>query len=375
MQAVSEYPAEGTVSISREVFASKGPFYRYVRSPQAEAAIRTVLHWAGEAVRRDERWIRDVDANGRIQRLKGFRHVHEILHLAEADLARYAALDRRAAARAQHTRVVHTLPDGAVWVQLLTREAFVREGMAMRHCLGNGHYYRVYALGRSQYFSLRDASGRSRVTLEARQGLVVQVRAACNADPWPRWRAAIEALMQHMQWRLFPLRSTAGFTDGPEQVAFRALAGDLDLDAGAHPAQLAERLQIGGSLRATGRDWLTSLPDTLWVEGDCIIEHCVGLVRPPRLLLVHGKASFAGCASLGPGFDKILVAGDLDLRGCAALERLPERMHVGGRLDITDAGLRALPAAPSVGGPIVCGDFATKSAADMTAHLMRLRRG
>lgn len=374
MQEVTEYPAEGIANVSREDFANLGPFFRFVPSEAAQTAIRLVKSWADGAVRHNDRWIRNVDGNGRIRCLKGLKRVDEVLAIAVVDLARYARLDAEMAPPPPRpSRVILELPDGCAWVLLETREDFVREGMAMRHCIGNGAYHRAHACGLAQFLSLRDPAGRPCVTVEARQGLLIQARAKANGDPWQRWRDEIEALVSHMGWRLFSPRATAGFTRSRFRLEFEVYAGDLDLNAGPNVAQLAERLHVSGSLVATGRDWLTGLPETLWVEGDCLVENCVGLCRPSRRLLVHGRASFRGSRNLCAGFERILVAGDLDLSGCETIARLPARIHIGGRLDITGTGLRRLPADLSVGGPIVCGEFATKSAADMSAYLMRQR--
>lgn len=373
MQELETYPEGGLPRVTREEFHAKGPFFRFVPSEDALATISVVGAWAREAVQRRERWIREVDGDGRIVRLLSLKRVHDVLALALDELKRYEDLDRNRAACAQERAQVAevlALPDGRCWVQLLTLAAFQKEAADMRHCIADEPYYRNHVLGYAQYFSLRDGRGRARVTIEVRQGLLMQAKSAANGDPWVKWRREIEALIAHMGWRLAPQADTTGFVRPRSMLqGFRIVAGDLDLSAGPQPAPLATRLQVCGSLIAQSKDWLTSLPDTLWVEGDCLVEQCRNLIGAPRLLLVHGRASFAGTAGLRGAFERILVWGDLDLSHCTSLSELPDKIHVGGTLDITGSGLRHLPASLSVGDRIVCGRLAARSAAEMNRLL------
>jgi hypothetical protein len=374
MELLTSYPEEGGDRITPEEFESKGPFYRFVRSHAAMAAICIVSWWLREAIRRSDSWIHEVDGNGRLGRLKGLKRVDQVLELAGADLARYERLDREDAVRIQETTEVTEalqLPGGRKWVQLRTHEAFAREGARMRNCLGVGAYYRNHVNEYAQYYSLRDHRGQPRVTVEVRQGLLTQALAVANTNPWGSWRTEIEALMGHLNLRLVPSRMSLGLARRriSTPLTFNSVNGHLDLHTGPEPTPLAQLLLIAGNLVARERDWLTDLPDTLWVERDCLVEHCRNLMGAPRVLIVHGRASFAGSRRLRADFERILVAGDLNLSGCASLSALPEKMHVGGRLVITGAGLRLLPASLSVGESIICDEFSTKSVADMNAYL------
>lgn len=373
MQELETYPEGGLPRVTREEFHAKGPFFRFVPSEDALATISVVGAWAREAVQRRERWIREVDDDGRIARLRGLKRVQDVLALALEDLKRYEHVDRNRAACAQErlqVAEVLALPEGRCWVQLLTQAAFQKEAADMRHCIADEPYFRNHVLGYAQYFSLRDGRGRARVTVEARQGLLMQAKSAANGDPWIKWKREIEALIAHMDWRLAPQAATPGFVRPRSLVqGFRIVPGDLDLSAGPEPAPLATRLQVCGSLIAGSKDWLTSLPDTLWVEGDCLVERCRNLIGAPRLLLVHGRASFAGTIGMRGAFERIVVWGDLDLSHCTSLSELPDKIHVGGRLDITGSGLRHLPLSLSVGDRIVCGRLAARSAAEMNQLL------
>ncbi|MFX8770509.1 hypothetical protein ABTM91_20045, partial [Acinetobacter baumannii] len=80
---------------------AKGPFFRFVPSEDALATISVVGAWAREAVQRRERWIREVDGDGRIVRLLSLKRVHDVLALALDELKRYEDLDRNRAACAQ----------------------------------------------------------------------------------------------------------------------------------------------------------------------------------------------------------------------------------------------------------------------------------
>lgn len=80
--------------------------------------------------------------------------------------------------------------DGGYWVHLMTRQALDREGICMRHCIGDGEYD-LYAGDEdiaSAVWSLRDRTGLSRLTVQV---LLCQIEDAYGPDNHPigKWEA------------------------------------------------------------------------------------------------------------------------------------------------------------------------------------------
>lgn len=370
---LKEYPEPPLKGISPEKFATRGPFSRYVPSDAARRVIDTTEHWMVMAIRRRDRWVRDGDGHGRVLRLRGLKTVDDVLELAEADFARYRRDEARGRAPptgedGPHVRPTLVLPDGKMWVQILSAQAFRLEGQRMRHCIGNGRYYRLHAMRRAAYYSLRDETGRPRVTLEVVQDVVCQARGTANSDPRPRWSEAIAALCVQLGFS----DETALLADmgEDEHLELEVIEGDLILDATTPAIPLPCAMHVQGSLFITSLEWLMALPTHLVVDGDCSVVECANLRAMPRALLVGGNASFVNCPGVERAPVGLDVRGNLDLSGCCTLEQLMPGSVIGQHLDITGCPrLRTLPASLRVGGRLRRGEFVATSVAQMNGHM------
>lgn len=239
----------------------------------------------------------------------------------------------------------------------------------MRHCIGNGRYYRLHAMGRAAYYSLRDETGRPRVTIEVVQDVVCQARGTANSDPTPRWSQAIAALCSQL-----------GLTDEThwpydvqavgEDLEMEVIEGDLFLDAATPAIPLPRAMHVRGSLLITSLAWLTALPAHLLVEGDCSVVECASLRALPRSLVVHGNAGFVNCPGVSRPPVRLEVRGNLDVSGCCRLEGLMPGSMIGRHLDITACPrLRTLPRGMRVGGSIRRGEFVALGVAQMNRHM------
>ena len=89
------------------------------------------------------------------------------------------------------------------WYRLDTVEAIHCEGQAMRNCLASGDYDHVPGLSyREVYdglYSLRDAKGRSRITVLLWRGKITQAYEYANRPMSPESRPSLEALEAHVQ--------------------------------------------------------------------------------------------------------------------------------------------------------------------------------
>ncbi|TXM74847.1 hypothetical protein FV226_05605 [Methylobacterium sp. WL12] len=90
--------------------------------------------------------------------------------------------------------------EGWYWTQLVTKGALDREGVVMGHCVGSRAYDRHAWTGEHQgpatgIWSLRDADGRSKVTVEVASNGFCQVHGPENERPEPETAPAFETLV------------------------------------------------------------------------------------------------------------------------------------------------------------------------------------
>lgn len=368
LHEMTEYPQTPLARLSREQFERKRPVFRFEANATTDAAIEEIEAWLKEAIRRCDPWLKRRYANGRIERLIGINRLEKVLAMARSDMAVYRDRDAALPAPLEVQPVLH-FPDGKTWVQLVSPAAFCQEGAVMRHCIGNGSYHRISAAGRAQYFSLRDTSGRPRVTLEAAHGYLRQVKGTANSNPWPKWSAEISTLMEALG--LQDALSMARLMAQPlVDQEFEVHQGDLDLSSCGVPVTLPRALHVTGNLVIARCDWLEALPDLLWVDGNCRVTRCSNLRGMPSGLIVHGHASFAGCRMLSRGAVRIDVRGSLDLSDCRRLPGLPRRMRVDGDLDITDcSALGRIPRGAVICGVVRRGDIVAETPEEMNRHL------
>lgn len=69
------------------------------------------------------------------------------------------------------------------WVEVFSKESLNREGSLMRHCVGS--YANDVSSGAKTIYSLRDAQNKPLLTIEARKGAIVQLKAFANG-PCPK---------------------------------------------------------------------------------------------------------------------------------------------------------------------------------------------
>lgn len=351
LRVVTECPA----NFSPEKFAANGPYYVFESNEKTRSGVCVVEKWLRKAIGRREAWIYERES-GRVKLLAGRTDLGEIVAFAQAELARYEALDAHAASAKSAKEasvgvepVLH-FPDGKTWVRLVSATAFRREGKLMRHCIGRGDYYRRSVEGHALYLSLRDEMGLPRVTIEIIDGALVQAQAASNMYPWDDWYAELAAIMCVLR-----LEDACRLPHNPYipllEPAIVVHEGDFVLGGQAGHAVLPRGLHVRGNLVISNCDALQVLPELLRVEGNCEVTNCVNLRNLPMRLVVMGNASFAGCRSIVRGAMRIDVRGGLDLSDCRLLPTLPRSMRVDGNLDITDC--EALGRIPT--GAVVCG--------------------
>jgi PcfJ-like protein len=91
-------------------------------------------------------------------------------------------------------------PLGPKFVRLTTPAALWREGTLMCNCLRHGWYKDEVAAGTSEIYSLRDTQNRPHVTIQVKDGFVVQVKGKQNATPPEKWLSYVHQFVASMNW-------------------------------------------------------------------------------------------------------------------------------------------------------------------------------
>lgn len=195
--------------------------------------------------------------------------------------------------------------DGWYWVKLTTTGALDREGKVMGHCVGNGGYDNLLET-KSVYagiYSLRDADGRSHVTVEVYETIgmawIQQVQGPGNTMPTSEMTRHFGALDNE-------LASVTGLAHWPAGYLRDLRSYDIyhteDLPAGA----VLENLE-------TSIQHLHKLPEALSINGNMLVRRNyffapqLDQVRFPRGLIVRGD--FRCPEELLPLPDDVLVCG------------------------------------------------------------------
>lgn len=97
------------------------------------------------------------------------------------ELAQEAKSQKTEMSEAEDANIVYKYADGWYVLNLTTSQECTEEGAAMGHCVGG--YGKDVEEGKTQILSLRDPKNRPHVTIEVRDGKVMQVYGKANAIP------------------------------------------------------------------------------------------------------------------------------------------------------------------------------------------------
>lgn len=187
--------------------AADGTLYQFsaakvAHNPRVRHAVLAVKRWLAEALQARRAAADEAERRRCLERLRNVVCLDHALSLVEQD-------GRRAAVRGvvsappppqADTEVALQLEGGWQWRRLLTPAALRQEGAMMRHCLGCGRYDSNVVGGIYRYYSLRDAAGRARVTMEVCGGFVTQMQGRANSTPAQRYEACIKAIIDAKGW-------------------------------------------------------------------------------------------------------------------------------------------------------------------------------
>lgn len=98
--------------------------------------------------------------------------------------------------------IIKSYSDGFSWRSVVDKEALVREGQLMGHCVGNTSYHATVIRGKLEIVSLRDADNLPHVTIEiGRSGNTIhQIKGKANGSVANRYLSYIEDFLKTRKW-------------------------------------------------------------------------------------------------------------------------------------------------------------------------------
>ena len=353
---------------------------RLLRRPGEDSSVdKERLHhiadWLRAALVNDEPWLKNVDERGQPKKLMKFGSFDAILR--EADKAMMKAAQKlRSVKLVDSDETMHAEIGGGFYlVRLITPAALDRESAHMQHCIGNGGYDERLKHENHLYLSLRDQQGKAHVTIEIRNGSIVQLQGKQNSAPIRKYCDVLSPYIRASGLGVDVPASHLGHVidvDGtwhpldnlPEGLTVK---GNLNL-SGTKIAALPEDLSVGGSLHlygtpiaalpkglSVGRNlWLgestiTALPAGLTVNGDLNIRW-TPIKELPKGLVVGGVLRLSN--SLIAELPEDLSVGKSIYLDYTPIAALPKGLSVGGDLDLRKTKISALPEGLSVGGDL-----------------------
>ena len=380
LEEVGDYPRDPPPWLTPERFRSRGPFHRFVATPEIVTEIEKLERWLREAIRRKEGWLVERDENGLVRRLKNIGKLAQALDKMEKDMRRWNQVSNShrlgPGFDEPHVEAVLKLGDGFTWVKLNTAEALKWEGRMMQHCVGSEIYARALEGGVAEFYSLRDVRGRPHVTLEVSDRKIQQCSGQGNSIPGD-FLPAIDALRNAKHWNRpavegmrRPSRRRCRLYADACLDEERTVAGKWDLKASADIIRLPRVLKVEGTLDLSQSQNFTALPEILLVEGNLRLAGCANLRVMPRWMWVEGDIDMTNCSAVKALPVDCGLGGSLDLTGCGALRSLPAGLNVEGCLILDGCtGLRHIPSSVSIGDTINIGRIAYCAVADVNRRL------
>ena len=265
----------------------------YLFSPMGQMLddIRHVRDWIASAIVQQPDWLKNTDDQGRPKKLRKIGSLAQAVAEADKDMAR--ALQKMASISRDNPAdisKVMTFDDGYYIAHLLTADALDWESCAMGHCVGQGYYDESLERVDAFFFSLRDPTGRSHVTLEVTTSdyVVKQCRGKQNQIPAKKYVSYILSFIEREKFRLDAessrycgLISINGKYDSVYDLPDNWICdGHLNL-INTPIKSLPKGLVVKGNLSLWG-SLIETLPDDIWVQGN------LNLVNTPVVVIPSG---------------------------------------------------------------------------------------
>jgi hypothetical protein len=198
-----------------------------------------VADWLSASVARDIPWLRNLSKDGLPKKFSKFHRVDDVLAEADAQIAQMTKTAVREADADDGVKIDVRFDDGWHIAELMSKNALIDEGNAMRHCVGAGNYDAGVRDGTTRIFSFRDGKGKPHVTMEysVAENRLVQIKGKQNDFPLGRYFD-----------RLVPWIRNNGFTASDRELSGGYFVSQDDPSRIRHIRDLSQDETIEGSL-------------------------------------------------------------------------------------------------------------------------------
>lgn len=305
-----------------------------------------VRDWLKAALVNEAPWLRNVDDHGQPKKLMKLMSVKDCVAEADKEMRKAATRKVRTVQLPGDEELFAELSEGYYLARLWSRNALVREGLEMQHCLGDGAYDDLIGRDDYQYLSLRDPFGRPHATIEVVGGRISQIQGKQNQVPVRKY---LNILVPHIK-RLglvasadlalycgFVIERSGSWVSAHELYEGIEVVGDYELSFYG-VGSLPDSMTVHGNLGMAGAT-VREVPDNLTVtmDADFMYSHVrrvPGNISVGMNLLLNGS----DIEVLPENFS---LHWDLNLEFSKIVE-LPKGLNVGSLL-IAGTGIRKLP--------------------------------
>ena len=232
-----------------------------------------VVDWLKVALINDAEWLKNVDGQNRPKKLMKFGDFNSVIQEADKAMLLSAQRNKNIQLIEGDEELYQEPDDGYYLVKLLTPAALDREGSQMQHCIGDGAYDRRLKSNTSYFLSLRDREGKPHITIEIKDGAVVQMQGKQNKAPLLKYTKALSGFFAASDFKIDIPASKLGYVVSAEGEVFDIdkLPDGLKVSRGLDLRYTPSDLNADGSLDICNTK-IISLPDGLRVRGNLYLS-------------------------------------------------------------------------------------------------------
>lgn len=297
--------------------------------------IRQTRVWIEHALATKKPWVEHLDDAGRPDRLQQISSLADAQQRIDKDTknddvrAQFSdaatVLGRRQ--REGHIRIVQTLPNGNMWVQLLTKNALEEESTLTGNCVGQGAYDKVIRQPGGAIYSLRDALGKSHMTVEAHGTVMMQCRDKENAPPLGEHIQTVVDFIKENKLSLGPdLTKVCMIYQDGHYYSLREippkflLEGDFILRESRWLKKMPKNFSTTGHIIIANSDSIETLPENMAAGKVVTIDQCKSLIKISGHIDAKENIFITHNRQLSQISGKLYAEKNIDIAHCEDLE-------------------------------------------------------
>lgn len=313
--------------------------------------IRQTCLWIDDAIKQNKPWLERQDSTGRPERLQQISSLADAQYRIDKDAQRGNLKDAFSEAavvlgrrqRLGHIDIVEKLDSGYIWIQLLTPSALADESALTGNCVGQVTTYSSFIKKpAAAIYSLRDAVGKSHMTVQVEHGTVLQCRGQGNAPPVGHHMAMVSAWIRKKQWSLGPdLAKVCLFHQEGRYYSLNEIPpafvyeGDYILRNARWLKHMPKNFSATGNVTIDTADGFAKIVETIRAGKSLRIENCVFLEKISRHLSAKNDIVISQNPELRLITAKLEAQTDIDIHNCHELNFIGNNITAGRNIKIS----------------------------------------